>query len=207
MSDSGLARGFEAMLVEVERGDRHGFTKPELDRAKREVLRGYEQAYAERDKSESAGLAAEYVEHFLTGTPSPGIGYEYDLVKRLVPGVTLEELNRYARTWLGSKDRVVLVSAPAKADVRIPSEQDFIAAFEKAKRTDVVAYSETVSDAPFVSERLARKPIVSETHDSAIGVTRWTLANGVRVIVKPTDFKADQVILSVIEARPFKTLP
>ncbi|MEO8450716.1 MAG: insulinase family protein [Gemmatimonadota bacterium] len=195
VSDTGLARGFQAVLVEVERVDRHGFTKPELERAKREVLRGYEQAYAERDKTESASLVGEYVENFLTGAPAPGIAYEFDLVKQLVPGVTLEELERYARTWLGSKDRVVLVSAPAKPEVRVPPEQDFIAAFDKAKRTDVAAYNETVSDAPLVSERLARKPIVSETRDTAIGVTRWTLANGARVIVKPTDFKADQVIL------------
>ena len=195
VANSELDRGFDALLVEVERVDRHGFTAAELDRAKRELLRNYEQAFAERDKSESGSFAAEYVEHFLTRTPAPGIGYEFEHAKRLVPGVTIEELNRYARAWLDLKDRVVLVSAPAKPDVRIPPKEHFIAAFAKAKKTDVTAYHERVSDAPFVSTTLTRKPVVDATRDSALGVTRWTLANGARVILKPTDFKADQVML------------
>ena len=196
VSDTGIIRGFEAVLTEAERVERHGFTGPELDRARSDLARAYEQAHAERDKSESASYVEEYVEHFLSGSPSPGIEYEFELVKTLLPGITLAEVNQAARAWMSLPDRVLLVNAPEKPSVKVPSGAELLALFDRVRRSAVEPYQETVSDAPLVAARLEPKPVTATTTDSAIGVTRWTLANGVQVILKPTDFKADEVLLS-----------
>ncbi len=196
VSDTGILRGFEAVLTEAERVERHGFTGPELERARQDLERAYEQAHAERDKTESASYVEEYVEHFLSGSPSPGIEVEFDLVKRLLPGITLAEVNQAAKAWMSLRDRVLLVNAPEKPSVSVPSAGELLALFDRVRRSEVAAYQETVSDAPLVAAGLEPKPVTTVTTDSTIGVTRWTLANGVRVILKPTDFKADEVLLS-----------
>ena len=196
VADTGLARGFEAVLTEVERVERHGFTAPELERTKQDLARAYEQAYQEREKTESAAYVQEYIQLFLTGDPSPGIEWEFDLVKKLLPEITLAEVNSAARGWLSLDDRVLLVNAPAKPSVKLPSGAELLAIIDRVKRADIGPYAETVSDEPLIAAKLDPKPVVTATTDSALGITRWTLANGVRVIAKPTDFKADEVLVA-----------
>ena len=107
-----LLSGLTALLTEIERVDRHGFTAGELDRAGRELLRAYERGFAERDKTPSAAFAGEYTRHFLVGEPAPGIAVELDLVERYLPTLKLDELNRLAAEWISEENRVVLVTAP-----------------------------------------------------------------------------------------------
>lgn len=196
VADTGVRRGLDAVLTEVERVERHGFTAPELARAKRSLLRRLEQSYAERDKAESGVLVDEYVEHFLTGEAIPGIAREFELAKQLLPGIGVAEVDHAAREWLGLKDRVLMVSAPEKSGVVVPKGGSLLALFGQVQRRDVSPYEETVSEAPLVTAELPDAAIVAEAHDSAVNTTTLTLANGVRVILKPTDFKADQVLLA-----------
>lgn len=192
--DTGVRRGLDAVLVEIERAARHGFTAPELDRAKRELLRDYERAHAERDRTESAVFASAYVSHFLSGAPAPGVAQEYARAQALIPGIPLPELNRRAREWLGGSTPVVLVNAPEAARSRIPEPARLLALFAEVKGREIPPYAESVSDAPLVAGALERVRITVERRDTALGTTEWTLANGVRVILKPTDFKADQIL-------------
>ena len=104
-------------MTESARAARFGFTAAELEREQRDVLRGYEGAFAERDKEESADLAAEFIRNFTQKEPMPGITYEYGLVQRFVPEITLDEVNKVAKDWAGGS-RVVLVNAPAEAGPR-----------------------------------------------------------------------------------------
>ena len=196
VADTGLERGISAVMTEVQRIERHGFTTTELARTRKELLRNYEQAFAERDKTESGSLVEEYVQHFLTGEPAPGIAAEFDRVKTVLPDIRLEDVNAAAQSWLGLRDRVLLVNAPRKPTVTVPESARLLAIFDQVKHADVAAYHDEVSDAPLIPASLTRSPVVSETRDSVLGVTRWTLANGIRVVVRPTDFKADEVLLS-----------
>jgi zinc protease len=207
VADTGVRRGLTSAMTEVERVERHGFLASELARAKRGVLRGYEQAYSERDKAESGGFADAYVQHFLARDPIPSAAQEYKLVQRLIPTITLQETNGAARTWLGSKDVVLLASGPEKPDVKIPPGDSLLALLRQTQRADVAAYHETVSDAPLVTATLPEAAITAEQYDSVLGVTTWTLANGVRVILKPTDFKADEILVSAYSPGGNSLLP
>jgi zinc protease len=194
VADSGVRRGLEAVLTELERAGRHGFTAPELERARREYLRGLEQAYAERDKTESASLTGEYVEHFLTGAAIPGIAYEYTRAQALLPAVTLADLNAVPKQWLAGAP-VILVNTPQKNRAAVPSPETLLGLFAAVKRAEIPPYVETVSDEALVPGTLAPAAIVSERRDSAVGTREWSFANGLRVMLKPTDFKADELML------------
>jgi len=193
VQDGGILRGLEALLTEAERVLRFGFTESELERTKRELLRGLEQAYAEREKTESDVYAARYVQHFLTGEPAPGIAFEFQQAQRLLPTIRLDEVNAVARAWLSDRNRVVLVNAPEKPGVEVPTEEQLLAVFDAVRAAPLTAYQDAVADAPLVPHAPEAVAIVRESTIPEIGVTEWVLANGVRVILKPTDFKADEV--------------
>ena len=195
VKEGGVERGLEALLTEAERVDEHGFTAGELERARKDLVRAYEQQYAERAKSNSSAFAGEYVANFLTGDPFPGIAAEYEMVRSLVPGITLAEVNRLAREWITEGNRAILVSAPEKEGVAVPTATRLLAVFDRVRDAKITAYADTVSDAPLLAAAPAPGRVVSEKSDSALGTREWTLANGVRVIVKPTDFRDDEVLL------------
>ncbi|UCF21052.1 MAG: insulinase family protein [Gemmatimonadota bacterium] len=195
VADNGIERGLEALLTEAERVARFGFTESELEREKRELLRAIERAYAERAKTESATYAAEYARNFLYEEPIPGVAYEYELHKLLVPGVILEEVNRLAREWITERNRVVLVSIPEKEGLAVPTEDDLLAVFDAVAAAEITAYTDAASDAPLVPEPPQPAEITAVEDIEEIGVWRWELANGVRVLLKPTDFKDDEVLV------------
>jgi zinc protease len=195
VKDGGVQRGLEAILREARRVDQHGFLPAELERAKASQLRGLESANQERDKTESGSYAGEYINHFLTAEPTPGISWEYETARRVLPTVTLEDVNSLGRQWITNVNRVVAVSAPTGPSAAVPSSGELMNTFRKVDGEAVPAWTETVSEAPLVATAPARGRVVNEQTIAEIGVTDWRLSNGIRVVVKPTDFKADEVII------------
>ena len=196
VKDGGVEKGAEALLIEARRVDQHGFLEPELTRARDNMLRGYERAFTERDKSESDSYAEEYVRAFLYNEPIPGIEYEYELAKQQIPTITLAEVNALARKWITDENRVVIVTAPEKADVKVPTANDLVAVFGRTAQSPVTAWTETVSDDPLLNRAPTRGRVVSEKTTPATNVTEWRLSNGARVLIKPTDFKADEILFN-----------
>lgn len=192
--DGGVLPALSAVMLEARRVGRHGFLPSELARARTALLRSYESAHAERDKTESGNYVDEYVEQFLTGTPAPGIAWEYRQVQRLLPGIAVEEVNALARRWISDRNRVVTIAAPARDSATVPGEAAVLATFRAADTTTVAPWAETVSDAPLVAAPPAPGRIVAESTWTDLGATLWRLSNGVRVLLKPTTFKADEVM-------------
>ena len=196
VKDGGIERGLEALLTEARRVDEFGFLQSELDRAKQDLLRNYERMYTERDKTQSAAFAGEYIRHYLEGETIPGIEYEYRLAEQLVPSITLAEINTLARNWITEDNRVIIAQSPIKEGVTVPTQRDLLAVFERAEKLPLVAYVETLSDEALLEKIPAPGRVVSERSIASIGATEWKLSNGARVIFKPTDFKADEVLFA-----------
>ncbi len=195
VKDGGILEGAEAILIETKRVQQFGFLATELDRAKSSMARSYERAYAEREKTESGSLVGEYVNNYLVAEAIPGIEYEYSLVQQLLPGISITDVNAVAKSWITEKNRVILASGPDKPGVSLPTEAQLLAVFDKAAKATVVAYTETLSADALVSPLPTPGRVVSETKRDDISVTDWRLSNGMRVLVKPTEFKADQVLM------------
>lgn len=194
VKDGGIAQGLEALLLEAKRVDQFGFLQSELDREKESVLRGYERAYAERDKSQSSSFVQEYINNYLTGEPTPGIEYEYKLAQQLVPTIKLADVNKLASAWITDSNRVIIAQSPDKPGVKIPTREELLAVFDRAAKTPVVAYTENVSGEALIPALAPAGTIVSSRQIPGVNVTEWKLSNGARVLVKPTDFKADEVL-------------
>ncbi len=194
--DSAILRGMRALLEEAFRVREFGFTQAELDRMKMDMLRSVDQIYDERDKTESANFASEYIRNFLNSEPIPGIAFEDRLYHSYLPGITLEEINQLGREWMTDSNRVVLVSAPKKAGIDVPAEPQLAGEFDSVSHEKLQPFSEQVLNEPLLSAIPQGGSVVRENEISELGVTEWRLSNGVRVIGKPTNFKNDEVLLS-----------
>lgn len=193
VKDSNIDKGLNAILTEAERVKRFGFTQTELDREKASTLRGIEQAYKERDKTQSSRLAAEYIRNFLNDEPIPGIEYEYSLQKSLLPGITLDEINDLGNKWM-NKNEVILISAPEKEGLKIPTEDELEKVINNVNNSKITAYVDKVSNEPFFEKAPMPSKITEENYIEDLNLTEWTLANGVKVFLKPTDFKNDEIL-------------
>ena len=196
VQEAKLETGLNALLTELARVDQHGFNATELERAKKEMLRFFEQAWKERDKQESGLFANEILGAFLGGEPMPGIEFERGLAERFVPAITLDEVNAFARGTNGERNRVILVNAPAKAAAVLPTEARMKEIFTAVEKKSVEPWVDRVRQGALVPQPPAPGTIVEETTIPELGVTRWKLSNGITVLLKPTDFKNDQVLLS-----------
>ncbi|MFW6139304.1 MAG: M16 family metallopeptidase, partial [Spirochaetota bacterium] len=196
VKDNGIAKGLEALLTEALRVKKYGFSPSELSREKKALLKGIEQSYKERDKMQSSRFAAEYSRNFLEDEPIPGIAYEYRIYHQFVPGITLEEVNRIAERWLTDENRVVLANSPRKPGIEVPEAKELAAVFRKMEDKEVSPYQDMAADLPLVPGSPEPGRVVEETHIPELGVTEWTLSNGVQVVLKPTDFQNDQVLFN-----------
>lgn len=193
--EGGIARAVQALHAEGERVARFGFTETELERKKSEMLRAFERAFTERATEDSGDLAEEFTRSFLQGEPTPGIAWEYEAHKRFMPGITLAEINRLAREWMTGPNRVVMVNAPEKAGVAVPTGEELAAVIESVKTEELAAYKDMTTDKPLLAALPEPGSIVSTRTRPGIGVTEWTLSNGARIVLKPTNFKEDEILM------------
>jgi zinc protease len=196
VKDNGILTGLEALLTEAERVRRFGFKPSEFERAKTDIVRGLERTAAEADKTESSAVASELVRYYLSGEPDPGPAWELEMTKAMLPGIGLAEINRFPAEWMPDANRVVLIGLPEKAGVRKPSEAELASVFSKVRSKTVEPYRDDVLDRPLVPVPPSGGRVVSSSVNQALGTTEWVLSNGVRVILKPTDFKNDEIRFS-----------
>ena len=197
VTDGAIPAGLTATAVEARRVLEFGFTAPELDRARRWMAAFYERAYSERDKTESGSYAQEYLNHFLSEEPSPGIEWEFRLASSVLPGISLDEVTTTAKKRLGSTSRVLLATSPEKAGLTLPTEDDLRAALVAAEKAPVTPWTEAT-----LTRRLMEKMPTAGTVQSTrslpeLGVTVVRFSNGVEAWLKPTDFKNDQVLFTM----------
>lgn len=196
VKDNTIPRGLEALLTEAFRVKKYGFTETELARMKKEMMRDMEKSFRERDKTESRNYVSEYTRNFLEDEPIPGIENEYEYYKKLMPGIRLNEVNKLASEWIKDANRVVLVNSPQKTGIKIPTEKDLLAVIHSVEKKKIAAYVDKVSDEPLVRNKPQAGKIVHEEKIPELGLTQWKLSNGIRVVLKPTDFKNDEILFT-----------
>ena len=196
--DAGIERALTAMFAEAERVRRFGFTSTELERQKANMRLFLERAAIEEATWESGRLADEYARNFLQKEPIPGIGYEYALHQRFVPEITLAEVNAVANDWMPDRSRTVAVSAPRKAGAPLPDETRLAAAISAGGKTALEAYVDTVSTQPLLAQPPSPGKVARTTARAELGITEWELSNGVKVVLRPTTFKQDEILFRAV---------
>jgi zinc protease len=196
VSKAGVEPAIKSLIEENERARKFGFTASELDRIKKSFTRNLERAYNERDKTESENHADEYIRNFLEDEPIPGIENEFAYFKQFSESITLEEINAYAaKTIPGQATKLVILNGPEKSEFKMPTGDELLALVEKAGTGELKAYEEKTLETSLMAAPSPAK-IVGEKRNYDLDYTELTFANQVKVILKSTDFKNDQVLLS-----------
>jgi zinc protease len=194
VKEDGIEKGLDAILTEVERVSRFGFTATELDRQRQNILRAYERLVIEDQNRQSNSRADEYVRNFLTDESLPGAELEQALNQRFLPEITLAEINALAKEWFTDRNRFVVVTAPDKPGLVIPDEAKLAAVIKAAPNKNLTAYVDTVTSAALLDPLPKGGTVVKTTTKEAIGITEWELSNGVKVVLKPTTFREDEIL-------------
>ena len=193
VAGDGVARGLDALVTELQRVARFGFTATELDRAKQAMMRDYERAVTESPDRESESRADEYTRNFLESEALPTIWQELAFHRRFLPEIALSELNALATDWFPAQNRLVVVAAPDAAGVVLPDQAKLESVVQSASAKRLEAYADGAAGRTLVDAPPARGSIVKTTARAA-GVTEWTLSNGATVVLKPTTLRQDQIL-------------
>ena len=188
----------ESLITEIERVRRHGFTETEKARAEQELLKFYEQLYNERENTASRSFAEDLRDNFLEGEAIPSIENVYETVQALIPEITLEEVNQAASLLAANDNRVVYVTVPEKEETPLPTEDELAAVVASVESLVIEPYVDGVAGSELMAEIPAPAAIVEESELPDIGVTTLTLENGVRVLLKQTDFKDDEIVFNAV---------
>ncbi len=197
----GIAQNNDVMLAmktlvkENQRAKQHGFTETELEREKSSLLKQMEKAYNERNKRKSSEIVNELKTHYLyPHNPVPGIEYEYNLYNELMPTITLKNVNEKMETFIKKENTVIVVMLPEKDGVEIPAEAEVLAKYNEFNNVVVEAYVDKVNTKPLISKLPEPNPVIKASQDKKMDYTVWEFDNGVRVVIKETDFKDDEIL-------------
>lgn len=196
LGEEKIREGLDVLTGELVRAVRYGLTPGELERGKDESLLHISRAFREKENLRSSSLAGELVEYHLRDVFMPGIEGEYDLTRELLPLISLEEVNRYARTLLPRENRILTLILP-EAQVP-PGEEELLTLLTLVENREVSPPEERDFGGLNRTEEGLPEEVVEKRFLPAWEAEEWILANGARVIVKPTDFMDDQVLFSAV---------
>ncbi|MDX1332595.1 MAG: insulinase family protein, partial [Robiginitalea sp.] len=194
VSPEGQMAGLKAILEENERVKRYGFQEAEFERAKKSLLARLEKEYNDRDKIESNRLVGQYIYHYLEQNPIPGIAWEYDMTKRLLPTIQLEEVSALIKGFLHDDNRVIVITGPEKEGLQRVTEAEVRTLLETIKTAEITPYQDKAVRSELIESMPAPGSITSSQTHPELGITTLTLSNGARVSYKKTDFKNDEVL-------------
>ena len=203
-----MNEALKAAYTELRRAAEFGFTATEYGRSKATTLSALDKEYSNKDKRYNSQFVNQYVQHFLANEPIPSIDDSYQMMKQLVPAIPLETINTIMKMMAPRNDSnlVVVNFNQEKEDANYPTEEGLLSAIKEAKAAQLTAWVDNVKDEPLMTtlpmpgkiiNEVKVDKFVTETTDGVkSGYSELTLSNGVKVVLKHTDLKKDQVILS-----------
>lgn len=182
---------YNAAMGVVARACKTGFTDSELERANADLLNAFEKHFNEKDKTYNSSYGRELIRHFIENEPTPGIETELQLAKQLLPMLPVAAYNQIAAELLTAENQVIVVSQPQSADIL--KQDEVVATLESALSANYEAYVDEVITDPLIANMPAPGSIKDVKENAVMGTKEFTLSNGVKVILKTTDFKADEI--------------
>ena len=185
---------YNDLVYQLEKMHRYGFTNAELERVKNDKMTAMETYFNERNTRKNITLARECIRHFENGETMPGAQWEYEMTQAFLPLIPLEKVNQLAQS-LTHANPTIAISAPAKEGVHIPTAEALVAAIAGQSELAVEAPQEEKIDTELVKKAPHKGKIKSTKQNEELGYTEWTLNNGIKVVIKPTTFKADEILM------------
>jgi len=190
-----MDEGLRALYTEAKRAYRHGFTESELERAKSNILTQTETRWKQQDKISNDQHIRRMVNHYLTGEPLVSMDFEWQFVQAILPSISVEELSAKASEWLRDENRVIVVTGPEGADVKLLSEEEALSILKEVESSNIEPYQEEALAESLINEKLKGSPVVKTRNLSEMNAVEWTLANQAKVVYRFADYQKDNVIL------------
>ena len=185
-----------ALIRETERVKRFGFTASEYARIREDILKDYETAYNNRDKEENKNYVSEYVDNFINNNPIPGIEYEYNTLNAIAPNIPVDAVNQLVKQLIADDNLVIMITGPEKKGLTYPTEKEILPIISQVKAEKIEPYKEEVSNEPLIKNLPTAGKISKVEKDDKLGTTVWTLQNGMKVVLKSTTFKDDEILMT-----------
>lgn len=201
---TGVAKGddllpvIEAVYRELLRAKNGGFTVGEYERAKSEYLSRLEKAYDGRDTRKNNEFVQQYVRHFIDNEPIPSIEDEYELMKQVVAMLPVDAINQILPQLITEDNRVIMVLAPENNTFKVPTQEEIAAVIANVGSETIEPYKDEMKSEPLIPALPTPGSIVSEKENAQWDATDFTLSNGVKVVVKPTKFKTNEIRFAAI---------
>ncbi|MEM6262127.1 MAG: insulinase family protein, partial [Bacteroidota bacterium] len=195
VAEDKFMEGFRAIMVENERARRYGFTQTELERQKKSWMVSAEKSVKEADKVESTRLTWKFVRNYLSNTPAVSAEDRLKLGQLLMPIITLRDINQMYQSWQSTESQVVTMIGNGKAE-NMPEEAEILSFLKGLELMELAPYEDEAADKPLMAAKPAPGKIVGRKDISELGVTTLYLGNGIKAILKPTNFKNDEILMS-----------
>jgi len=193
---TGLVRdSLRELLLAKESLSRYGFTQDEIDAAGQALLSSMEQMVAEKDRQSSQEYVDAFTRLFLEGETLPDLEWELQAMQKLLPGISLKEINKTAADYFANNDLTVIISAPEAEKDTLPSQDEIKAAAAEISKAKIAPPLNGQAQGALMDHSPQPGAIVSETTDSETGAIRWKLGNGSEVILKATNNKNSEISL------------
>lgn len=191
----GLKAALTAVITENVRMKKFGFTNSEFERAKINLQTSIDKQFKEKDKVKSAVFVQQYVNNFLKGSAIPSADFMHEFYTENLAELSLDDVNSLASTFVTDDNMVALIQAPEKEKAKLPTDAEFLSWIKNAG-TNVTPYKDSTINQPLMAVLPTAGKVVSENKVATLSIKELVLANGVKVILKPTDFKNDQILFS-----------
>ena len=194
-----IDEAFRAMYTEMERMRRHGFTAGEFERAKQEILRWAERQYTNRNDVRNDEYAQRYLDHYAEGTPMMDAETEWELDQMFINSLTVDAINQsYAQMVRPNENLVILARAPQKEGMVVPTADEINAIIAEVEASEIEAYADNTVIEPLIdpATKLKASKVKATAQNESLGYTEWTLKNGIKVVVRPSTLKADEVSIN-----------
>ena len=190
-----MEEALKAIYGEALRVKLHGFTQPELERAKRNVISMMENQWKQQDKIRNDQHIRKMQAHYLQGEPLISVDFEWEYIQEILPGITVGEVSEMARNWVKNENRVVIVTGPEKEDVRLLDEETAFSIMSEVDNSTLLPYEEQDLGTNLITEELKGASVVGTRRLEDLQAVEWTLSNNAKVVYKFADFQKDNVIL------------
>lgn len=196
LKENQIKNGIEDLLIESERAKKYGFTNSEFNRYKNYLLNRVQTLNKEADKLSSKSYTELLIDNFTDQKPIPGVAFNYKFYKNQLANITLDEVNGIAKKWIGEENITIVINAPEKKEVVLPSEDWILKTLKSTPTKNIETYKDKLADKALMETLPSRGEIIETKYNKEVDITTFKLSNGVTVIAKPTTFQNDIIYLN-----------